>query len=304
MSASSVRGGRTAAQSVTPGWLARHPLPEPDPDGDKEGRGHACIVAGCREMPGPAILAATAALRAGAGKLTVVTAADVAPGLALALPESRVIAARARADGGMRDLSGIDLALFERASAILVGPGMQDGDTSAAIVRAIVGRCPQTPTVLDAAAMDCVLRVDGLHPHTLVTPHAGELAHLTGRSKESLVDDPERSACDAAAQWGVLVLLKGATTVLAGPRGLLWRHRCRLAGLGTSGSGDTLAGIITGIASRGVPMPAAAAWGVALHARSARRLVKRVGPLGYLARELVDEVPRAAVDLARGRPSS
>jgi NAD(P)H-hydrate repair Nnr-like enzyme with NAD(P)H-hydrate dehydratase domain len=85
--------------------------------------------------------------------------------------------------------------------------------------------------------------------------------------------------------------MKGSTTFIAAPEGEVWRHDGGNAGLGTSGSGDTLAGIIVGLAARGAPLEQAGAWGVALHARAGVRLAERFGPLGYLAREIAAEIP-------------
>ena len=88
-----------------------------------------------------------------------------------------------------------------------------------------------------------------------------------------------------------MVALKGATTHIAAPDGRLWRHDGGNVGLASSGSGDTLSGIIAGLAARGAPLEQACAWGVALHARAGERLAQRIGPLGYLAREIAGEVP-------------
>jgi NAD(P)H-hydrate repair Nnr-like enzyme with NAD(P)H-hydrate dehydratase domain len=110
--------------------------------------------------------------------------------------------------------------------------------------------------------------------------------------------DPERHACEAAQRWNAVVALKGATTYIATPDGDCWRHVSSHAGLGTSGSGDVLAGIIVGLAARGAPLAQAAAWGIALHARAGRALAERLGPIGYLAGELAGEIPRLMDKLA------
>jgi NAD(P)H-hydrate repair Nnr-like enzyme with NAD(P)H-hydrate dehydratase domain len=117
------------------------------------------------------------------------------------------------------------------------------------------------------------------------------MAHLTGRDKAAIESDPREAATEAARRWNAVVALKGATTWIARPDGELWRHDGGNVGLAVSGSGDTLAGIIVGLAARGAPLEQAAAWGVALHARAGERLAQRVGTIGYLARELADEVP-------------
>ena len=264
----------------------------PGADADKEVRGHVLIVAGSREMPGALLLAATAALRAGAGKLTIATAACVAPQLGVALPEARVIGLGETPDGGLvADGCASLYKACERASAVLIGPGMQDEAASAALVRALLPHCAHAPLILDAGAM-CLAR-DGFRfdSPVLLTPHAGELAGLTGDKKEDIATQPELAARRAAENWGAVVALKGAVTIIAEPSGKRWRHEGGNTGLAISGSGDVLAGLIAGLAARGAALEQAAAWGVALHAMAGEQLSLRHGPLGYLAREISGEVP-------------
>jgi NAD(P)H-hydrate repair Nnr-like enzyme with NAD(P)H-hydrate dehydratase domain len=131
-----------------------------------------------------------------------------------------------------------------------------------------------------------------------MTPHAGEMAHLSGEAKESIECDPGERVSIAAKTWGAAVALKGACTWIAAPDGRLWRHARGNPGLATSGSGDALAGLVAGLMARGAPVEQALAWGVALHARAAERLAARIGPLGFLARELSAEVPSLMATLS------
>jgi hydroxyethylthiazole kinase-like uncharacterized protein yjeF len=289
--------------NVLRGW----PLPMPSTDGDKEERGRVLVIAGSREMPGAVILAATAALRAGAGKLTIATGASVAQLVALAIPESRVIELPETVTGGIAPTAVDALGpLVTRFDAVLIGPGMLDESATCAFVMALLPKLHDTKLVLDACAMNVVRRqlqaVDANHHSqqkyvasfttpVVLTPHAGEMAHLTASDKDTVLANPSDAACGAARRWNALVALKGATTFIAAPAGQVWRHEGGNVGLATSGSGDALAGIIAGLAARGAPLEQACAWGVALHARAGERLAERFGPLGYLARELADEVP-------------
>ena len=294
----------TACPTVTRAWLRRHPLPPIDAEGDKEARGRVLLVGGSSEIPGAAILGAEAALRSGAGKVTIISAAAVATAIAIAVPEARVEGARETMGGGL-DLRGVAAMRPERMAnfaAVVLGPGLPEAKRAALAVRtAIRAGGKSVPTILDASAMDAVPGGGGFGPETLLTPHAGELAHLTGRAKDDILRDPAAAAVDAAREWKLLVLLKGPTTILAAPDGALWQHVSSHAGLGTSGSGDVLAGVIAGIVAQGVDLPLAAAWGVALHAGCAERLERNAGALGYLARELVAELPAVADELRRGR---
>jgi ADP-dependent NAD(P)H-hydrate dehydratase len=302
-------------------------LPMPSGEGDKEVRGHVLILGGSREMPGAVILAATAAMRAGAGKLTIATGRSVAQLVALAIPESRVLGLAENEAGGftVEAVAALD-PLADKINAILVGPGMQDGAATARLVHALLPRLEgsNTSIVLDAEAMGAILQPpdagaahggsggaakDGaavnapfrFNVPVLLTPHAGEMAHLTGVDKDAIQADPDRYALEAAQRWNAVVALKGARTVIAAPGGEHWQHEGGNVGLATSGSGDVLAGIIAGLAARGADLAQAVSWGVALHARAGVRLAERLGTLGYLARELPDEIPSLLEHIAGGK---
>jgi hydroxyethylthiazole kinase-like uncharacterized protein yjeF len=283
--------------------LSAWPLPRPSHDDDKEARGRVLVIAGSAEMPGAAVLAGEAALRAGAGKLAVGAAATIAPWVAQQLPEARVIALPEDDDGGLRPdgLERLDKILAQ-TRAVLVGPGMPAGASTVRLVEALLDRLDGLPLLLDAAAMDVVSRTPGavlrFSGRVAMTPHAGEMAHLSGEAKESIECDPGERVSIAAKTWGAAVALKGACTWIAAPDGRLWRHARGNPGLATSGSGDALAGLVAGLMARGAPVEQALAWGVALHARAAERLAARIGPLGFLARELSAEVPSLMATLS------
>lgn len=292
----------TSSVEVDARLLGDWPLPQPGRGADKETRGAMLVVAGSAETPGAAALAATAALRAGAGKLTVATAASVAIGVALALREARVIALPETLGGGPAadGLAKLE-SLLGRVDAIVLGPGLQDGAATRAFVRRLVKRVSRAAVVLDALAMEVVIDMRRFERTLIVTPHHGDMAHLTGLSEDTIGAEPERHAREAATRWNAVVVLKGATTVIAAPNGACWHHEGQQPGLGTSGSGDVLAGIIGGIAARGAPLVQAAAWGVAVHARAGRALAERIAPLGFLAGELPAEIPRVMHALADDR---
>jgi hydroxyethylthiazole kinase-like uncharacterized protein yjeF len=301
----------THTVNVDAGTLRAWPLPMPGGDSDKEQRGHVLILGGSREMPGALILAATAALRAGAGKLTIATGASVAQLVALAIPEARVIGLRETAHGSFAREAVAELdPLADQVNAVLIGPGMQDEVSTAALVRALLQRLGDSAAsvVLDACAMGVILHPGGgaappgpfqFVQQVIVTPHAGEMAHLTGIAKQDILAAPDVHAARAAQRWNAVVALKGARTVISAPDGERWQHEGGNAGLGTSGSGDALAGIIAGLAARGASLTQATCWGVALHALAGEKLARRYGILGYLAREIADEVPALMEQTAR-----
>lgn len=254
-------------------------------------------------MPGAVILAATAAMRAGAGKLAIATGDSVAQLVALAIPESRVIGLTETGEGGIATAAAAALESMQgRLDAVLIGPGVLDEPAICDFVHALLPMLDGVNVILDAAAMG-VVRNDGADSgmgegflgrygaRVLLTPHAGEMAHLSGASKDDVAADPQGMALRMAQRWQATVALKGPVTHIATPDGRLWKHEGGNVGLAASGSGDTLAGIVVGLAARSAPLEQAGAWGVALHARAGDRLAERTGPLGFLTRDLAAEVP-------------
>lgn len=273
------------AIAVDAALLRRWSLPQPGDGAGKDGRGRVLVVAGSASTPGSALLAVDAAIRAGAGRVTLATEPELALAIGLAAPEARVIAL---AELGPRDCE---------ADCVLIGPGLRD---SPSLVKRVLRACRGGKTILDAGAMNVLTAAPSRRAaDRLITPHPGELAHLGLGSRGAIEADPESFARRAARRWNVTVALKGATTVIVDPQGRCWRHRGGNPGLGVSGSGDVLAGLIAGLAARGASLEQAAAWGVALHARAGERLARSIGPLGYFARELAGEVPRLLGTLAR-----
>jgi ADP-dependent NAD(P)H-hydrate dehydratase len=282
--------------------LRSWPLPIPE-GGDKEERGRVIVVAGSYEIPGAAVLAATAALRAGAGKVAIAAPARIAQSIAFAVPESRVVPLAETERGGIAGDAACALEeLADKAKAVLIGPGLFNDEATCAVAAALLELFRGTPIVLDAGAMG--VASGGRYQRTpfsspvLLTPHAGEMASLTGAHKDDIVANPVAAAADAAREWHAVVALKGAITHIAAPEGRVWRHEGGNSGLATSGSGDVLSGIMAGLIARGASLEQASAWGVALHARAGCRLTERHGPIGYLARELPGEIPALMAALA------
>jgi ADP-dependent NAD(P)H-hydrate dehydratase len=278
---------------VTDALLRSWPLPECPSDADKVQRGTVLVIAGGVETAGAALLAGIAALRAGAGRLTVLTARRHSAALAVALPEARVIPSLGP-DPSERDLSSV----HREVDAILVGPGLRER-SARGLATTLLSTCT-VPLVLDAGAIPALrfTRTKRRGP-ALITPHAGELAHLEKVTRDEIEQDPAGASRGAMERWQMGVVLKGATTHLCVPGDGSWIHKGGNAGLATSGSGDVLAGLIVGLLARGASLVQAAAWGVALHARAGENLALRFGPVGYLAREIADEVPALMAKLAR-----
>ncbi len=283
------------AVEITPVLLRAWALPQPEPGGDKNSRGRVLIVGGWREVPGAALLAALGAMRAGAGKLQVATGESVAVPLGLAMPEARVIGLEEGPDGLSGALGARLPELASGADAVLVGPGLLNGKSTGALACAVLALAGETRAVIDAGAL-CELpalkaALRARPGPAVLTPHAGELASLLGREKTDVEADPVAAARSAAAEIGAVVVLKGAVTQVAAPDGRLWVNRRGHDGLGVSGSGDVLGGVLAGLLARGAAPEQAACWAVHLHAVAGERLAASVGAAGYLARELTGEIP-------------
>ncbi|HEX7999343.1 MAG TPA: NAD(P)H-hydrate dehydratase [Pyrinomonadaceae bacterium] len=287
---------------LSPRVMRAWALPQPDEAGDKEERGRVLVIGGAPEMPGAVILAATAALRAGAGKVQIATCRSISQTVGASVPEARVFALPETKAGGIA--ASAAPAIAERANdaqAVLIGPGMLDEKAIARLLKSLLPRIDGPTLVLDAGALLCLTDNEGclkkLNQRVVLTPHAGEMAALTGVDKERIEANPANLAQEAARKLRAVIALKGRETFIAAPAGKkIYCNRTGNVGLATSGSGDTLSGIIAGLAARGAPALQAAAWGVYLHGRAGDRLARKIGRLGFLARELLAEIPSLMAD--------
>lgn len=281
--------------AVTPALLRRWPLPQPSTDADKSERGVAIVVGGSSEIPGALLLSGVAALRAGAGKLQLAGPRSAAPSLAVALPEARVFSLPETSDGFLDRKAGARAVECARgADAILVGPGMLNDEAVRGFMDEFVRRVEDKQLIIDAIALSAV-RV-GRYRFTedtrvVLTPNAGEMAKITGVTKAAVGANPLDVAREVARDLNAVVALKGPETFVATPYGEVFKYSEGEAGLATSGSGDILAGLILGFLARGATLDQAAVWAVHLHGAAGNRLKRRYGPVGFLARELSDEVP-------------
>jgi ADP-dependent NAD(P)H-hydrate dehydratase len=282
-------------------------LPELDVEGDKESRGRVLVVAGSSQMPGAAVLAGAAALRAGAGKLQIATPRGDAPHVAASVPEARVFALKETA-GGEMDASGVRLIgeHVNEADAILVGPGISDEKAASRLVKNLIRHVGDATLVIDANALNGLKGTSRLlwklARTPILTPHVEEMSEMTGETPDALKRGALKLLARSAGELRAVVALKGRETRIAAPeQSTCFVNRAGNVGLATSGSGDVLAGIIAGLAARGASPLTAALWGVHVHALAGERLARRVGRVGYLARELLGEIPAVVDALDRAK---
>ena len=272
--------------------LERHPLPLSG--GDKDEHGRILIVAGSRDVPGAALLAAHGAMRSGAGKLQIACPDVIALPLGMEMPEAKVVGHASHRDGGLAKSAIPELAdLASRADAIVAGPGLDQNGAAAPLGRALLDL--GKPMAIDAALLhilpDCQseVRQSGVPP--ILLPHAGEMASLLGCKTSDVEADPLAAGRRCASRYQCFVLVKGAQSHVVEPDGEAWKYEGGGPGLGVSGSGDVLAGIVGGLLARGAEPLTALLWAVWLHGEAGRRLAGKVGKLGFLAREIPAEVP-------------
>lgn len=291
-----------AAIEINAASLRRLPLPELDERGDKESRGRVLVIAGSSEMPGAAQLSGLGALRAGAGKLQIATSWFAAAGVGAFVPEARVFLMPG--SGGVIDARGVSQIAQHvgEARAVLVGPGMSDEKSIASLVKELIPHLRRATLILDANALNTLTRKPALilrlRTPLILTPHATELSEMTGEDARLIEGDPLAAARRASSKFRAVVALKGRETFVVAPNSeQAYVNRAGNVGLATSGSGDVLAGVIAGLAARGADPLRAAIWGVHAHALAGERLARRVGRVGYLARELLDEIPSVLDEL-------
>ena len=271
--------------------LSQHPIPAVI-NGDKETKGRILIIAGSRNVPGAALLAATAAMRAGAGKLRIATGSSIASEIGIAMPEAMVVGMAEDQDGGFAARTAGELGHeAAKVDAVVAGPGMAEGEACAKIASRLLG-C-KAALALDAALLRALQPPKGTRsPVPILLPHAGELASLLDCEEREIERDPVGCGLGAADRYRSIVLVKGVTSHIVTPDGETWTYDGGVPGLGVSGSGDVLAGIVGGLLARGADPLNALLWAVFLHGQAGAALAKKVAPIGFLARQIADEVPR------------
>ena len=273
--------------------------PLPPPGGSKDARGRVVLIGGSVRSPGAVMLAGLAALRVGAGRLMLVTPAEIALPVAIAVPEAGVLALPVDAD----PLGEAVRSELAAADAVLLGPGLDDPEAARRLLTAVVGADePRAAVVLDAFALGVLPGLGSDLPSEVVlSPNLEEAAILLDVDVEDVRADLPAALAAIAGRYRAVATSFGriAAPHVAERTAEAWQVDAGGDGLGTAGSGDVLAGAIAGLLARGADKAQAAVWGTFLHIRAGDRLAERVAEVGYLARDLCDELPHVLAATGR-----
>jgi hydroxyethylthiazole kinase-like uncharacterized protein yjeF len=279
-------------------------LPERPHDAHKGTFGTVVVLAGSLGFTGAAYLAATAAARSGAGLVRLLVADSIYPILAAKCTEVMATPVPEVAPGAVGH-AAYDSVLRQLATAEagVIGPGLGRDRSTWRLILDLTQHV-SCPLVLDADALNALSdspRLKGrLGKGRVLTPHPGEMARLTGKSIDAIASDRVSAARKAAKEWGAVIVLKGARTVVAHPDGRTSEDPHEVPALATGGTGDVLAGMIGGLMAQGSDPYSAAVTGVYIHAAAGRRLSQRFGDSGLLAGDLLLEIPQVMNVLRQG----
>jgi len=273
--------------------------------------GHVVVLAGSIGKTGAAAMTARAALRAGAGLVTVATAKSALP-IVAALGMEFMTEALPETEDGTISLRALDYGRLDKLlagkSVLAVGPGVGSHPDTAELVRTIVNRCA-LPLVLDADGLNAFAgAMNNFHTDTrpagatVFTPHPGEMARLTGRAAAEIQAQRVEVTREFSQRYGLTLVLKGFRTLIADPSGQVWVSPTGNPGMATGGTGDVLTGLIAGLLAQSparAPSEVATA-AVYLHGLGGDLAAADLGQPSMLAGDLLERVPRAYKLLAEG----
>jgi NAD(P)H-hydrate epimerase len=276
-------------------------------DAHKGHFGHALVAAGSRGKTGAAHLGAVAALRSGAGLVTVATPSSCLPIVASMGAEYMTVALDELADGTV-SRSGVDAVLGAPHDVIATGPGIGTGPDQQAFVLALLERSAR-PLILDADALTvaaaglAALRGTPERP-VVITPHPGEMARLTGAAAADVQRRRLDVARDFATGHHVYVILKGYRTLVATPEGAVYVNPTGNPGMATGGSGDVLTGMVAGWLAQGLGVTAACLLAVYLHGAAGDLAAAELGEVAMTAGDIVARIGAATLALASDTPDA
>ncbi len=285
------------SELITGDWC-RGLLPVRPLGANKGSFGRVLMVAGSINYIGAAYLAGSAAMRVGAGLVTLATPRSLLPVMATKLTETTYLPLPESKPGVVSPGAAWTVHQYlSNYNVLLVGCGLGQGRPVIRFVVASVlkSRRPLPSLVIDADGLNALAQVPNwwqyLPDDAILTPHPGEMARLTGLAVGEVQEDRLGVARRFAGQWHKTVVLKGACTVVAAPDNMVAISGVANPGLASAGTGDVLAGAVAGLVAQGLPLFEAAALGVYLHGEAGERVKDSLGDAGMVASDLLEQLP-------------
>jgi ADP-dependent NAD(P)H-hydrate dehydratase / NAD(P)H-hydrate epimerase len=292
------RGGPVRPEAGLIGSGVLRDMPRRSPGSTKFSSGNVFVLGGSTGLTGAPCMSALAAMRAGAGYVTVGAPASLELSFTVRLLEAMVVGLPEDGDGHL-DPAGLEpvLQAIGRSNAVVLGPGLSKDPDAQALARGVIPRV-DVPLVIDADGLNALAgHLDDELPQrpwpTVLTPHAGELGRLLEVESKEVERARLSHVREAAARSGAFVVLKGDDTLVAAPSGRVAVSRGHAPGLATAGTGDVLSGVIAAMLAKGMPAAQAACAGVYAHLRAGQIAAAPHGPDGIIASDVIAALPAA-----------
>jgi len=279
-------------------------LPPRNPEAHKGDFGHLFVLSGSPGKTGAAAMVCQAALRVGTGLVTLGIPESLNPILEAKLTEPMTEPLPETKDNTLAlTAQGKIMELCSRKTALAMGPGLSMNGETAKLVQKLV-RSVNLPAVIDADGLSALGGkldlVRKSQKELILTPHPGEMARLTNTSSQEIQQNRIQVSREFAQKYGVILVLKGARSLVAGPQGEVFINPTGNPGMASGGTGDILTGMIGGFLAQGFPALEAAKLGVFLHGLAGDFVAHRKGSRGIAAMDLAEEAPRLLRALASG----
>lgn len=287
---------RSIQQNLITSTEAEEMFVRRQPDVHKGSCGKVLVVAGSKGLTGAAALSASAAMRSGAGTVTLGIAESLHDIMETKLTEVMTSPLAETSSGFVGEESFTEIErLSLQNDVVAIGPGLGRHVETLSLVRRVI-QTMERPLVIDADALYALIDHTSILAEAksmpILTPHPGEMARLVGLTPEEVNQDRVYIARQAAMEWGSIIILKGARTIVAFPDGEVYINSSGNAGMATGGAGDVLTGVIAGLIGQGLSSHEAALTGVYIHGL-AGDIVARSGMIGMIASDIIKALPAA-----------
>ena len=280
-------------------------IPKRKQDAQKGDFGRLLCITGSRNMPGACLMSTQAALRGGAGLVTVATAPENVMRLAASAPEAMWLTMETDVQGFLQFAPNLERLApqIRRANGILIGCGMGVTEDTKKLVQWVL-KTAECPVVVDADGLNCMVDCIDISRRSgtdwILTPHPGEMARLVGKTIPEIQENRKKTALDFAAKFPVTLVLKGAGTLVAQAEKLV-RNPTGNPGMSRGGSGDVLAGLIASLVTQGISSWNAACAGVYLHGMAGDIAAEALSQQAMLPRDILEQLPVVMLRLEQER---